>query len=79
MATAYKHPHAEATYRIFPVKEGAYAVEVAIPENSPTRVTSFSTEEVAQQWIAEHQRQAASGNRLLRRIWPAKPAESRRL
>ena len=68
MATAYKHPHAEATYRMIPLKDGAYAVEVAIPESSPTRVTSFSTEEAAQQWIAAHQRQVASGNRLLRRI-----------
>jgi hypothetical protein len=51
----------EATYRILPLKDGAYGVEVAIPECSPTRVTSFSTEVAAQEWIAEHKRKFRAG------------------
>jgi hypothetical protein len=73
---AQKHPHAEATYRIFVLKDGAYGVEVAIPDRSPAMVTSFATEEAAQAWIAEHKRQAESGVKLPRRIRPTKAAES---
>ena len=65
---ALKHPHAEATYRIVPLKDKAYGVEVAIPDSSPAMVTSFATEEAAQAWIAEHKRQAESGDKIPRRI-----------
>jgi hypothetical protein len=65
---ALNHPHADATYRIVPLKDKAYGVEVAIPNASSATVTSFATEEVAQAWIAEHKRQAESGPRLPRRM-----------
>jgi hypothetical protein len=48
-----KHPHADATYRIVP-QERAYGIEVSIPGNSPTVVTSFATEQDAERWIANH-------------------------
>src|SRR5437763_1485030 len=61
-----KHPHADATYRIVPITDSAYGVEVAIPDSSPVMVTSFATEGVAQAWIAEHKRQVESGPILLK-------------
>jgi hypothetical protein len=65
---ALKHPHADATYRIVPLKDRAYGVEVAIPASNPTMVTSFATTEAAEAWIAEHKRQAESGPSLPRRM-----------
>jgi hypothetical protein len=61
------HPHADATYRIVPLNDRAYGVEVAIPDSSPTMVTSFATEQDAQKWIAEHRRHAESGLSLTKR------------
>src|ERR1700730_13323783 len=54
-----KHPHADATYRIVP-RDGAYGVEVSIPDSNPTMVTSFATEQDAERWIANHRRRAQS-------------------
>jgi hypothetical protein len=52
---ARTHPHAEATYRIVTLpKEGAFGVEVVIPESLPTTVTEFATEAEAEAWIARH-------------------------
>jgi hypothetical protein len=73
---ALKHPHADATYRIVPLGDGAYGVEVAIPDSSPAMVTSFATEEAAQAWIAEHKRQAENGPRFPKRMKFTKAAES---
>jgi hypothetical protein len=50
------HPHAEATYHVIPLDDGAFAVEVRIPDSNPTRVSKFSTEADAEAWIAEHRR-----------------------
>jgi hypothetical protein len=52
---ARTHTHAEATYRIVTLpKEGAFGVEVVIPESLPTTVTEFATEAEAEAWIARH-------------------------
>ncbi len=64
---ARTHPHAEATYRIVTLpKEGAFGVEVVIPESLPTTVTEFATEAEAAAWIARHKTQvvedASSGS-----------------
>ena len=56
------HPHAEATYRIMPTKDGAFAVEVSIPERHPAKVSSFATKADAEAWIAEHRRRVQSEN-----------------
>ncbi|HEY2423811.1 MAG TPA: hypothetical protein VGH55_06885 [Chthoniobacterales bacterium] len=37
------HPHAEATYRVVPYADGAFSVEVDVPESYPTRVSPFAT------------------------------------
>ncbi len=65
---AQRHPHADATYRIVRQKDRAYGVEVAIPACSPAMVTSFTTQETAEAWIAEHKRQAESGPTFPRRL-----------
>jgi hypothetical protein len=45
------HPHAEATYRVVTLADGAFGVEVKIPDSSPTTVTRFDTEAAAEAWI----------------------------
>jgi hypothetical protein len=68
------HPHAEATYRVFPHEDGSFAVEVRIPDSHPTKVSPFATQRDAEDWIADHQRrvevQTQSG-RWSRRSGPA--------
>jgi len=50
------HPHALATYRVIPLEDGSFGVEVNIPDSNPTTVSSFPTEADAEAWIVEHQR-----------------------
>jgi hypothetical protein len=57
---ARTHPHADATYRVIPFDNGAFAVEVSIPDSQPTRVSMFKTEADAEAWIAEHRRRVQS-------------------
>jgi hypothetical protein len=47
------HPHAEATYRVIPLQDGGFGVEVAIPNTFPTTVSRFPTEAAAEAWIEE--------------------------
>jgi hypothetical protein len=54
------HPHAEATYRVIPLDNGAFGVEVSIPDSHPTTVSMFKTEADAEAWIAEHRRRVES-------------------
>jgi hypothetical protein len=54
------HPHAEAIYRVIPVDNGSFGVEVSIPDSLPTRVSTFKTEADAEAWIAEHRRRVQS-------------------
>ena len=56
------HPHAEATYRVIPIEDGALAVEVSIPERHPAKVNPFATKTDAEAWIAEHRRRVQSEN-----------------
>jgi hypothetical protein len=51
------HPHAEATYRVIPLGDGGFGVEVSIPESCPTTVTRFASEADAEAWIAHHRDQ----------------------
>ncbi len=48
------HPHAEATYRVIPLDDGSFGVEVTIPGSHHTRVSMFKTEADAETWIDEH-------------------------
>ena len=50
------HPHAEATYRVIPLDDGSFGVEVSIPETYPAKVSPFATEADAEARIAEHRR-----------------------
>jgi len=72
---AQKHPHAEATYRIVPLDDSGFGVEVSIPDSSPAMIKSFPTREAAEAWITEHKRQAASEPTLPRRTKFPKPSK----
>ena len=48
------HPYAEAVYRVVTLADGAFGVEVKIPDSSPTTVSSFETEAAAEAWIARN-------------------------
>ena len=52
--------HAEATYRVIPLDDGAFAVEVSIPESYPAKVSPFATAVEAEAWIGEHRRRVQS-------------------
>jgi hypothetical protein len=60
ITTMRTHPHAEATYRVVPLKDGTFGVEVVIPETYPTTVSAFATEAEAEAWIARHKSQVGS-------------------
>jgi hypothetical protein len=75
-AARRKHPHADATYRVVRTADGAYGVEVVIPDSSPALVTRFATKDVAEAWIAEHKRQVESGPIGLRGRKPTKTPAS---
>ena len=49
-------PQPEATYRVIPIDDGAFAVEVSIPERHPAKVSPFATKADAEAWIADHRR-----------------------
>jgi hypothetical protein len=54
------HPHEEATYRVIPFDDTAFAVEVTIPGSYPTKVSPFSTKKAAEAWIVEHKERVES-------------------
>jgi hypothetical protein len=54
------HPHAEATYRVVSRPDNTFAVEVTIPETSPTLISSFASEADAETWIVSHKLQVES-------------------
>jgi len=57
---ARTHPHAEASYRVVPLEDGSFGVEVRIPESHPTIVKPFASEEAAETWIADHKNRVQS-------------------
>jgi hypothetical protein len=54
------HPHAEATYRVIPLDDGSFGVEVNIPGSHPTTVSMFKTEADAETWIDDHRRRVSA-------------------
>jgi hypothetical protein len=64
-----RHPHADATYRVFDRSDGTFGVEVTIPDTQPTMVTSFATKDKAKAWIAAHKRRVACSASLRGRFW----------
>jgi hypothetical protein len=63
------HPHLEAVYRVIPVDDGKFAVEVAIPGTHPTKITGLDTEAAAEAWIERHKTQVATGTILRQSPW----------
>jgi hypothetical protein len=61
MQTMEFHPHFDAVYRILPGDKGGHQIEIAIPGSSPTKVSPFDTEALAEQWIANHKLLVAQG------------------
>ncbi|HXE27178.1 MAG TPA: hypothetical protein VN656_01625 [Stellaceae bacterium] len=55
------HPHAEAVYRVIPLEDGKFAVEVSIPGSHPTKITGLDTQAAAEAWIERHRAQVATG------------------
>jgi len=49
-----RHPHADAQYRVYRTDDGAFGIEVSLPDVFPTRITSFPTRAAANQWIEVH-------------------------
>jgi hypothetical protein len=60
------HPHAEATYRVVPLDDGSFAVEVSIPDSQPTTVTKFDSEDAAEAWITSHRERVVSQSQIVR-------------
>ena len=60
------HPHSGATYRIIAREDGAFEVEVSIPDTSPTTITNFPRQADAERWIDQH-KAAVNAGRPLRR------------
>ncbi len=54
---AQLHPHAAATYRVIQRPDMSFVAEVNIPGQNPAIVTGFSTEALAEAWIAKHKRE----------------------
>jgi hypothetical protein len=56
-----QHPHFGATYNIARQIDGSFGVEVTIPGAPLVNVTGFGTEGLAVAWVANHEREIASG------------------
>ncbi|MGO8952782.1 MAG: hypothetical protein ACLPWS_11320 [Rhodomicrobium sp.] len=56
---AKEHPHTGAAYRVVPLEDLTYGVEVIVPGSYPTMVTSFATEQTAEAWITDYKRRVA--------------------
>jgi hypothetical protein len=63
------HPHAEAVYRVIPLDDGKFAVEVTIPGTNPTKVIGLESQETADAWIERHKTQIATGTILRQSAW----------
>ncbi|HWB51107.1 MAG TPA: hypothetical protein VG651_18495 [Stellaceae bacterium] len=56
------HPYAEAVYRVVPLADGGFGVEVKIPDSFPTTVSKFDTEAAAEVWIARNKQRVSEQN-----------------
>ena len=68
------HPHAEALYEVVPLAAGGFGVKISIPDSSPTTVSRFDSETLAEAWIAAHktriEAQSQTGRIFRRRAKP---------
>jgi hypothetical protein len=58
------HPHSGATYRLIAREDGAFEIEVSIPNLSPTTVADFATQADAERWIEQHKASVNAGSPL---------------
>jgi hypothetical protein len=56
-----QHPQAEATYRVVPIKDASFGVEVITPDAEPAMVSSFATAADADAWISRQKQKVAEG------------------
>ena len=56
-----QHPHFGATYKIARQFDNTFGVEVTIPGTRLVNVTGFATEGSAAAWVANHEREIATG------------------
>lgn len=56
-----QHPHFGATYKIAEQIDGSFGVEVTIPGAPLVNVTGFGTKGSAAAWVANHEREIATG------------------
>jgi hypothetical protein len=46
--------HADATYRVYRREDGAFGVEVRVPDAEPTHVARFTSRSKVNDWIEDH-------------------------
>jgi hypothetical protein len=56
-----QHLHFGATYKIMRQLDGSFGVEVMLPSAPFVTVTGFGTEGLAAAWVANHEREIATG------------------
>lgn len=56
-----QHPHFGATYKVSRQADDSFGVEVTFPVAPRVNVTGFASEEMAAAWVADHEREIASG------------------
>ena len=60
------HPYSGATYRMIARKDGAFEIEVGIPDTSPITMTDFPKQADAERWIEQHKASVNAGPSLRR-------------
>jgi hypothetical protein len=68
-----KNRNCEAIFRIFAQDDSSYAIEVVVPESSPTTVSSFPTEAAAEKWIVGYKARVEADDGRPRRSFHGRP------
>ena len=68
-----KTRNSEAIFRIFSQDDSSYAIEVVIPDSSPTTVSSFPSEAAAEKWIAGYKARVEAEDGRGRRTFYGRP------
>ena len=56
-----QHPHFGAAYKVTREIDSTFSVEVTFPTAPLVNVTGFATEALAASWVANHEREIATG------------------
>lgn len=68
-----KNRNCEAVFRIFAQDDSSYAIEVVVPDSSPTTVSSFPTEAAAEKWIVGYKARVEADDGRPRRSFHGRP------